>query len=189
MSFKPSKFYDFTVPASGAYTLTVAGDYFKVMACSGPLSVKSDWGELRELTVGQGLEDSPFQRLYITNETAQSNTIRLFIGDEKFIDGVTGAIAISSTVQPLAVLDNQQKTVTNASAQLLEAKPGREYLLIQNKDATGSLFLSFGKAATTANGVRVIPGGAFELTGTQTEQAIFAIGDIANNANVVTVEG
>ena len=102
---------------------------------------------------------------------------------------MSGAVAVSAAVQPLAVLDNQNKTVTNASAQLLAAKPGRRYLLIQNRDAAGSIFVSFGKAATTANGVRVVPGGAFELTGTQTEQAIIAIGDVANNANIVTVEG
>lgn len=189
MSFKPSKFYNFTIPASGSYTLTVAGDYFKIMAASGPVSIKSDWGELGGLIAGQGLEDSPFQRLFVINDTASPNTVRLFIGDEKFIDGMSGAVAVSAAVQPLAVLDNQNKTVTNASTQLLAEKPGREYLLIQNKDAAGNIFVSFGKAATTANGVRVVPGGAFELTGTQTEQAIFAIGDLANNANIVTVEG
>ncbi|AVS74489.1 hypothetical protein [Paracidovorax cattleyae] len=209
MSFKPSQFYDFTVPANGAYLLTVAGDYWKIMASSGQIAIKADWGELRGLIAGQGLEDSPFQRLYITDMSGATNAVRIFIGDQKFIDGlqgsvqvqggtvtvssgnivVSGSVATTSAVQPVAVMDNLQKTVTNASAQLLAAKVGRQYMLVQNRDAAASLYLAFGKAATVAAGVRVVPGGAFELVGTMTEQAIFAIGDVASNANVVTVEG
>ena len=196
MSFKPSKFYDFTVPANGSYVLTVAGDYFKVMSSTGPISIKADWGELRGLIAGQGLEDSPFARLFIANDTGVDNVVRLFIGDEKFIDGLSGSVnvlggsmTVVSTVPPVSALDNQAKTVTNASAQLLAAKTGRKYLLVQNKDDTGTIYLSFGKAATVANGVKVGPGGFFEMDASLTDQAIFAIGSIANNTNITTVEG
>ncbi len=196
MTFKPSNFYDFTVPANGAFLLTVAGDYWKIMSASGPLAIKADWGELRGLIAGQGLEDSPFQRLYITDQSGAPNVVRIFIGDRKFIDGLQGtvqvqggSIVVTSQVQPKAVIDNVQRTVTNASAQLLAARAGRQYLLIQNRDAAASVYLGFGKAATVADGLRVVPGGSFELVGITTEQAVFAIGDVASNPNVVTVEG
>ncbi|GKS96775.1 hypothetical protein [Acidovorax sp. SUPP2825] len=203
MTVKPSKIYDFVVPANGPYLLMVAGDYFKILASTGALNVKADWGELSGLIAGQGLEGSPFQRLYFTDVSGGSNTVKLFIGDEKFIDGMSGTvnvgtgsvsvssgnIAVTSTVQPLAALDNQQKTVTNASTQLLAAKAGRKYLLVQNRDAAAAVYLAFGVAATVAAGVRIVPGGSFELVGTCTAQAIFAIGDVASQSNVVTVEG
>ena len=79
--------------------------------------------------------------------------------------------------------------MTNASAQLLAANAARQYLLIQNKDGAGNLYIAFGKAATVANGVRIIPGGAYELVGVCSTQEIRAIGDIASNPNVTTVEG
>ncbi|GKT19560.1 hypothetical protein AVHY2522_22930 [Acidovorax sp. SUPP2522] len=196
MTVKPSKIYDFVVPANGPFLLTVAGDYFKILASTGALNVKADWGELSGLIAGQGLEDSPFQRLYFTDVSGGSNTVKLFIGDEKFIDGMsgtfnigTGSVQVTATVQPLAVLSNLQKTVTSASTQLLAAKAGRKYLLVQNRDGAATVYLSFGAAATVAAGVRIVPGGAFELVGTCTDQAIFAIGDVASQSNVVTVEG
>lgn len=190
---KPSGFYDFTIPAWGAYTLTVAGDYFKILAATGQVSVKAKWGELRKLIAGQGLEASPFDRLELRDETGANNVIRIFVGDEKFIDGMTGTVNIGT--MPAAkqansgVFTNLQQTVTNTGGVLLAANVNRQYLLVQNKDAAGNLYLSFGVAATAANGVKVVPGGAFELVGTQTTQAIYALGDVASNTNIVTVEG
>lgn len=35
MTVKPSKIYDFVVPANGPFLLTVAGDYFKILASTG----------------------------------------------------------------------------------------------------------------------------------------------------------
>lgn len=190
---KPSAFYEFTVPAWGAYTLTVSGDYFKILASTGAVSVKAKWGELKKLTAGQGLEDSPFDRLELRDESGAANTVRVFVGDKRFIDGMVGQVNIGTMPTPKqassAVFDNQAKTVTNVSAVLLAANANRQYLLVQNKDTAGNLYLSFGKAATAANGVKVTPGGAFELIGAQSTQDIYAIGDIANNANVTTVEG
>jgi glutamate 5-kinase len=84
---------------------------------------------------------------------------------------------------------NVNATVTNVSAQLLAANVNRAYLIIQNKDSAGTIYVNFGAAATVANGIAIAPGGAYELNGTCSTQQIFAIGSIGSNANVVTVEG
>lgn len=85
---------------------------------------------------------------------------------------------------------NTQKTVTNADGQLLAANAARRYLLIQNKDASAQVWVKFGAgAATTANGVLIAPGGSYELQGYVSSDEVRAIGDVASNANVVTVEG
>lgn len=187
---KPSAFYEFTVPAWGAYTLTVSGDYFKILAATGAVSVKGKWGELKKLIAGQGLEASPFDRLELRDETGAPNTIRLFIGDEKFIDGMAGSVTVSKSAAPQSsAFDNSAKAVTNASAQLIAENINRQYLLVQNNDASAVVYLAFGKAATVADGVRVVPGGFYELSGTVPTQAVHAIGSAANNPNVVVVEG
>lgn len=86
---------------------------------------------------------------------------------------------------------NTAKTVTNADGQLLPAKAGRRYLLIQNKDAAGIVYISFGAgAATVANGVKIAAGGSFAADANFCpDNEIRAIGSIANNPNVVVVEG
>lgn len=188
---KPTGTYDFTIPANGTYRLLVEGDYFKIRTANGQVDVQADFGNLKRLIAGQGLEDSPFKYLVFTDVSGAPNAVSVIIGDEKFVDGLGGTVNVgTNTVPQTNAFTNQQKTVTNASAQLLAANAAREYLLIQNKDTAGNLYIGFGGGAVTAaNGVRIIPGGAFELIGVCTTQAIQAIGDIANNANVVTVEG
>lgn len=188
---KPSKFYTFTIPAFSVYQLQVIGDYFKIIEATGAVDIKAEWGELKGLIAGQGLEATPFNRLEITDASGASNTVRIYIGDEKFIDGLAGTVSVStSTVPRSGSFSNVAKTVTNASAQLLAANAARQYLLIQNKDLTGNLFINFGAgAATPTNGLRIIPGGFYEQAGIVSTQAIQAIGDIASNANVLVLEG
>lgn len=187
---KPTNIYTLNIGALAAANLTVEGEYFKILNSTGPVDVVSDFGALRGLIAGQGLQKTPFKRLLITDASGAENTVRVLISDENFIDGLTGNVNLSKSVVPTSTLfSNVQRTVTNASGLLIAANPGRQYLLVQNKDAVGSLFLSFGGAATLGNGVRVIPGGAYELVGICTTQAVYCIGDAAANANVVTVEG
>lgn len=188
---KPTDIYTLTLPASGAHVLRVAGEYFKVLAATGVLSVRSTWGRLSGLVAGQGLENTPFEYLELINGTASPNTIKVLIGDRNFIDGISGVLTVSDTVPArTAAFLSASKTVTNVSAQLLPANVNREYLLIQNNNPSASVFINFGAAASLTGCVKIIPGGAFELgSGVVTTQEISAIGDVASNANVVTVEG
>lgn len=109
-------------------------------------------------------------------------------GEVRYDTPPNGQVTVTNTSGPV---ENSQKTVTNASAQLLAAKAGRRYLLIQNKDAAGAVYISFGAgAATTASGLKIAPGGSFAADANFCpDNEIQAIGDIANNANVVVIEG
>lgn len=94
-----------------------------------------------------------------------------------------------SASAPVVSPTNTAKTVTNASSQLLAANAGRKYLLIQNKDSAGTIYVSFGAAATVANGIKISPGGFWEWDKAIPVNAVHAIGDAANNPNVAVVEG
>lgn len=92
----------------------------------------------------------------------------------------------ANIVQVASPATNAQITVTNASQSFLAANTARKYLLIQNKDSTGKIYVSFGSAATVANGVEIPAGGNYEPNYAMSSE-IFIIGDIASNANVVIV--
>lgn len=190
MSLKPTDIYEFTVPANGSYRLMVQGDYFKLLAASGAVDVLADWGRLSGLTSGQGLEESPFKSLLFTDKTGGPNVLRVVIGDQKFIDGVSGSAAISSNVVArVGGVTQGSVTVTNASAQHAAANTARQYLLVQNRDAAGVIYLRFGAAATTATGISIPPGGNYESGFVCPTQAVHIIGSIASNPNVLIVEG
>lgn len=186
---KPSQFYEFTVAPFGAYTLTVTGDYFKIMRAAGPVSIKAEWGELKELTAGQGLEAAPFNRLEVRNETGSPNVVRIFVGDRKFIDGMGGSVIVGSNMVARAAFASSAKAVVNADGPLVAASAARSYVLIQNRHATGNIFLSFGTAATVAGGIRIGPGGAYETGFVAPTTEIRAIGDVPMNGEVIVVEG
>lgn len=85
---------------------------------------------------------------------------------------------------------NAQKTVTNISAQLVAANAARRYLLIQNNDTAGIVYVRVdGTAVVTGFGIKIAPGASYELQGFVPTGAIHAGGSIASNANVVVVEG
>jgi len=186
---KPSGFYDLSIANGASANLLVHGDYFKIMSASGPISVRSDFGELTSLVAGQGLENTPFKYLTLRNNSGGLNAVRIFVGDENFIDGLSGSVAISTNKVPTSgAYTNASATVTNTAAQLLAANAARGALTIQNNHASANLFIGFSGAVTTANGLKVVPGGFIEFAVVPTG-AIHAIGDVASNTAVVIVEG
>lgn len=97
---------------------------------------------------------------------------------------------VGSTVPPRANFTQQLRTVTNASGQLLAANASREYLLIQNNDATGWITVTFGAAAAVLGaGVRIAAGGFWEWDSVAPVDAVQAIGSAASNPNIVVLEG
>lgn len=188
---QPSAIYTFDVPAYSTYTLRVAGQYFKILSASNPINIRTENQDLKGLVAGQGQEKTPFSYINFTDSSGFTNTIRVVVADQNFVDGLTGSIAISANKLPISAgFANTARTVTNASTQLVAASPARQYFLFQNKDATANAYLVFGAGpATVALGIKVPPGGSYELDGVQSTSAIQVIGDTASNANCITVEG
>lgn len=88
----------------------------------------------------------------------------------------------------LTVPGSANITVTNASQQFAAANTSRQYIIIQNNDTTGIVYVGFGGAVTAANGLKIAPGGNYEplkVSG----QTINMIGSIASNANVIMLLG
>lgn len=183
--------YTDTLTAGQVFPRQFIGAYFKIISSTGAINLKANGVDLKGLTAGQGFEKIPFDRLEITDASGASNTIKYIIATEGFLDGLTGAMQITQTVAvQSSSFANTAKTVTSASGSLIAANTARKYLLVQNKDTSGSIYVNFGGgAATEGNGILIGPGGAYELNANMSTQGIQAIGTIPSNANILVVEG
>lgn len=186
---------DTTIQAGAVLEFYEPGDFFRLMEALDPLTVRF-YLQGKEVSqaqnVGEGYAEKfrvgSFDRVQIESATTQAIQFVIRLGQEVAYDKApTGTVVVSNTA---GAFTQAAATVTNASAQLLAANAQRRYLLIQNKDSTGVVFVTLdGTAATTAKGIRIEPGGSYECAGFMPSGAIFAIGSIARNANVVVVQG
>lgn len=131
--------------------------------------------------------DGQFDRIRITSATTQTIQYVVRLGNEVHYDQPpNGQVTVTNTG---GAFSQNQKTVTNTTGQLLAANTARRYLLIQNNDASGDVYVTLdGTAATTAKGIKIAAGGSYECQNFCPTGAINAIGSIASNANVVAVE-
>lgn len=184
----PTQIYTLIIGANASARLMVAGTLFKLLSATGTVRVDGDFGSVSPIRAGQGLQDSKFSELLFTDSSGAQNTITVAVGDKNFIDTrVTGEV----TFAPLgATFANAAAVVTNASAALSAANPLRKYLMIQNNDAAGNIYVRLdGGVATVGTGVKISAlGGLLELSLVVPSGAITAIGDIANNPNILLVQ-
>lgn len=182
--------YNFTLAAGGTFNIACTGSQFFITDATGALNITLDvGGQFKGLLEGQGYKGQPFTGLTLVDASGAANTGFILVSDDDYIDRrITGAV----TFAPLnADFANTQETVTNVSAALLAANAARQYLLIQNNDTAGHIYVTLdGTPATLVNGVKLAAGGgALELSTVVPSGAINAIGSIASNANVLVVEG
>ena len=135
----------------------------------------------------ENFETYAFDRLEIYSATTQQIQFVTRMGSVVAYDAApTGAVTLSGMQ---GTFIQAGATVTTASAQLLAGNALRRYLLIQNKDLTGDIYLNLaGVAASAANGLLLKAGESYEASPYCPISAIFAIGTIASNANVVVIE-
>lgn len=170
------------------------GDFFRLLDSTGPVDVVyylqgREIAEAKNVLAGYGerLSENKFDRVRITSPSAQ--TIQFVTRDGADVRYDRGAASVQVT-NVNGEFTQEAATVTNASTTLKAANAARRYLMVQNKDATGIVYLNLsGAVATVAGGVSIEPGGSLELQGFVPSGAINAIGSIASNANVIVVEG
>lgn len=188
------------IGAGNTIRFSEAADFFRILECDADVNIKffADGREIADCTgVSAGYAERfgrAFDALEITAPTGCTIKFVARLGNTVNFDAPPPPPASTTSVDNLpasqGAFTQGAVTVTNASGQVAAANAARRYLLIQNKDGAGVIYVNLtGAAATAANGVKVSAGGALEISGYQSTAAIFAIGDIASNANVVIVEG
>lgn len=190
--------YEQTLAAGEVWVLDVPGDLVRILDCTAAVDLQLTrsgipFAEARAMLAGLKVRAAHgFSGIRITNG-ATPQTVKVFIaeGDVDYDrPQVSGAISVANLPAAQGAFTQANKTVTNASAQLLAANAARRYLLIQNNDAAGDIYVTLdGTAATTAKGIKIAAGGSYECQGYCPSGEIRAIGSIGSNANVVAVEG
>lgn len=189
-----------TFAAAGSWELNVPGKYFALLGCTNVTNItffkggkKLDLGDITgvlsglECTLGNWSDPaSAFDRVKITASAADTITVGIGNGQVRYNRGATDAKIINAA----GLFTHAAATVTTASGLILAQNIARRYLLVQNKDFAGNIWVHTGNAAATqANGIKIAPGGSLELTAFCPTDNIYAIGDIASNANIVVVSG
>lgn len=168
------------------------GDFFRVLSATDVLTVEfyANGKEIAEAVgVGAGYAEKfdlgEFDRIAITSTSAQTIQFVTRLGNVVNYDAPpTGNVTVSNTGGSFVQM---QQTVPSIVATISNAK-SRRYFMVQNKSATGTIWVYLGFGATTNNGVRLGPGDSLEYAGYAPDNEITAIGDIASNPDVVIVE-
>lgn len=171
--------YPFTLDPFETVDLPASGSYFRVISSSGAISVRLDSGNtVGPITQGQGLKNTDFNRLDVTDTSGAPNNGVLIVGTSEFVDvSVTGQVQVTNNG---GAFSQAAAAITNVSSAIAAANAARRYFGFQNTDPIANIYLNLsGAAATVANGIKVPPGGYFELQGFVPTGAITAIADQA----------
>lgn len=173
------------------------GNFFRILEASSALTV-TYYKNGKELVKADGVAGGyaesfgeSYDRYSIVSATAQSVQFVARLGNSVAYDKAPiGNVNITNKDALQGAFVQAAATVANVSGALKAANVARRYLLVQNKDATGVIYITLdGSAATVAAGIKIGPGASYELQGYVPSGAINAIGDIASNANIVVAEG
>src|SRR5688500_10394922 len=104
-----AKIYSLVIPASGSFPLLTSGDYFKGLSATGAFETTGDtFRTLGAILAGQGLEGVAFSRLTFRDTSGASNTLRVLIAGDKFIDDrITGEVSM--------IDGGKARTISNAA--------------------------------------------------------------------------
>lgn len=175
------------------------GDFFRILAATADMTVTFYW-QGREVAKAEGVsagyaegfKSGQFDKITIISATAQTIQFVTRLGNVVAYDAPpTGNVSVQNLPALQGAFTQANPAVTSASTQIMAANAARRYLLIQNNDATGDIYITLdGTEATVGGkGLKIAAGGSYEVPFYLCSGAIKAIGSIVNNANVVTVEG
>lgn len=179
------------ITAGETKSFGLAGNYIEVLEAGGTMDIVL-YGPSGAVESARGSEQGAWMLEPFTNFTLKSSitqTIKLLItGRQGGSRRQAGAVSITNVN---GAFSQAQVNVTNAvgGVALLAANSDRRYLLVQNRDAVGNLYVTLdGTAPTAANGVKVEPGGALELAGFAPTGQVRAVADIAT-VSAIVLEG
>lgn len=185
-----------TLGAGGSVEFNEVGDFFRLMSAPAAVDV-AFYQQGRKVAESPGVSGGyaekfaeHYDKFTLTSATAQTIQFAARLGNSVQYDAPpTGNVTVTNPIAQQGAFTQAPKTVTSASAPHLAALATRRYLLIQNNDAAGIVYVRLdGAVATAANGIKLAPGASLEIFNYTPTGAISAIGDIASNANVIMVE-
>lgn len=184
-----------TMTAGQRLEYTEVGDFFRILAGTAPVTVEfyRQGKEVAEAVgVGAGYAEKfdagDFDKIAITSATAQTLQFVTRLGNVVQYD--TPPVGQVTVTNNAGNFTQVVQTVGYASTTIKAANATRRYLLIQNNNATGAIYVNVaGAVASAGSGIFVDAGGSLEFQGYVPTGNINAMGLIESNPNIVVVEG
>ena len=190
-----AKIYTVTIAANQNVLLPAPNTHFFIISSTGPIAVMGDtFSQIDGLTTGQGMNNLPFNKLTLIDQSGSANTVKILIAPGEFTNQIIAATVSlsSSTIQAMrqsGSFSNGSFSVTTASQTLVAANSGRQYLLVQNNDSAAIVYLAFGAIpATAATGIKLSPGQSYIQENIVATNSVQIIGSAATT-NVILVTG
>ncbi|AVO42727.1 hypothetical protein [Simplicispira suum] len=193
--------YSQTFATAKTWELNVSGNYFTTLECTLPVNVRFfkggkllDLGEIKgllaglEVTLGDIGKEAAFDRVQIDVQAGDTVKIGIGNGQARYNRG-QASVTVTQNTQTKINVTTLNPQVPSYSTMLIAANQNRNYLIIQNNSNSGTIWLRFQFNVTKKLGIRIPPGGNFEMNGPICIQAVYALGDIPANDDVVLVEG
>lgn len=186
------------IQAGATVKFNIPGRNFRLIETTGPVNVTfyrrgAEIAESVQVEAGYSekweQDSEGFEQVEFYSATAQTIKFAVRMESSVSYDRAVGNVAVTNN--QVATLVHEQKTVTTTAAGLVGANSSRRYVLVQNKSSSGNIWIRFdgGISNTTGVGIKIAPGGSFEMTGYTCTGSINAIGDIAINPDVAVVQG
>jgi hypothetical protein len=184
----------FNLAAGQLIEFNEPGDFFRILAAVAPVTVRY-YNKGREIAEAEGVgagyaeqfKADSFDRITIYSATTQDmQVVSRFGSVVSYDEPPVGNVSVVNTSGPFT---QTRVSVGTSSATVMAFGTNRRYLLIQNKDAAATVYLTFNNtAATVANGVRLEPGESIEFQGYVPSLPVNAIASAVTN-DVIILEG
>lgn len=184
-----------TLAAGVAVEYTERADFLRILESSLSDLQIIFYSQGREVAraenVGEGYSETVpegFDRVRITSTAGSVVALVMRYGTRVGYDKPpTGTVTLANANGPFT---QTNFAITTTATQVLAANPARRYLMVQNNDAAGDIFVAVdGTTATALTGIKLSPGSAMEFVGYCPTGAVSLIGSIALNINVIVVSG
>lgn len=186
-----------TLSANQRLSVQEKADFFRLMEAELPVSVVfyrngQKFAEADNVRSGyaEDFAGTHFDKVEIVNG-ATPNDVQYVMRLGSRVEYDVPPIGQVDIVNTGGAFTQAEPAVTNAAGgvTVLAANPIRRYLLVQNNDALANLRVTLdGTAPTAAHGIKLLPGGALELTNYSPTGQVRVIADQATAA-VTVVEG
>lgn len=184
--------YAYTLAAGETRRFSVVGNTLRHKTGTGAVDVQANGGTV-SLMPGQQITDTAkrFSEFSIKNNGAGTVSGVMIAGDVDFKDDqFTGNVAVTNMPAVNGAFVTTVKTIATVDGQMMAENSARRYLLIQNRHASSTIVVKFGAGAVSmTTGVKIAPGGTYEITGYVPTNEVRAICDGGGNGSVTVVEG
>lgn len=180
------------IQAGATVKFNIPGRNFRLIETTGPVNVTfyrrgAEIAESVQVEAGYSekweRDSEGFEQVEFYSATAQTIKFAVRMESSVSYDRAVGNVAVTNNSGAFSFA---APAVANVSTNICNAGSYSRYLLIQNKSASGTIWVSLnGALANVTNGIKIPPGGSLELDSFLPVAQINAIGDLASNTDVV----